>query len=198
MAPFTFFEGGDHSRNRPISTVQSRMGVVQDPMRRKLIDNTMIYNISDAVDCFRIKYRTTYEGDNISYIVEAADVISAIFPAMTDIPFRKIKVDQETRRWELTSLINAFEDDAQEKMYACSVPFEHDIDVGDMVIRIFLDPAQKYHAIIPLTIKELLGTFGHHMIIMQKCQCTIPTDIIPQEIIDCVQQMSERRRKLNF
>jgi hypothetical protein len=158
----------------------------------------MQYQISDAIDCLRVKYRTTYEGDTTSYIVEKADIISAIFPPMEDVPFRKIKKAQGGTSWQLTSLISAFEDDSQDKFYSLQVPYEFDIDVGDMIFRIFLDEAQKFPIILALTVTELLGTFGHHMIIMQKCKSVIPTDSIPQEIVDCIQDMAVRRLKIRY
>ena len=186
-----------NERRSRVSTIQSRLAMVQDNLRRKLIDNN-IYLISNPVDCIRMRLKKTYEGDVVSYLVEMCDVVSAVFPPLADVPYRKIDVDEKTHIWQLTSLISAFEDDAQEKFYTLQVPFEFNINVGDLIFRIMLDEAQKYPIIIPIQVQELLGTFGGLKIIMNKCKATIPTDNFPQEIIQTIQQMAERRLKLGF
>ena len=181
-----------------ISTFQSRLGMVQDNLRRKLIDGTNLYWISAPVDCVRMRERKNFEGDSMSWIVDMCDVVSAVFPPLTDVPYRKVNVDPETRVWSLTSLITAFEDDAKDKFYTLQVPFEHDINVGDMLFRIMLDEAQKYPIIIPIKVQELLGTFGMLKMIMQKCTATIPTDQFPDEIVQTIQQMAERRQVIRY
>lgn len=180
-----------------ISTIQSRLAMKQDNMRRRLIDNQM-YLISNPIDCIRMRLRTTYEGDTTSYIVEMCDVVSAVFPPLNDVPYRKISVDEKTHLWQLTSLIDAFAEDAQDKMYTLQIPFEFNANSGDLIFRIMLDESQKYPIIIPLQLKELLGTFGGMKLIMNKYTSTIPTDNFPPEIIQTIQQMAERRLKIGY
>jgi len=181
-----------------VSSFQSRLGMKQDNLRRKLIDGTNLYWIDTPVDCVRIRPRNTFEGDKISIIVDSCDVISAVFPPLTDVPYRKVNVDPETRAWSLTSLVSAFEDDAQEKFYTLQIPFEFDINVKDLLFRIMLDEAQKYPIIIPIEIQELLGTFGMHKMIMNKCKATIPTENLPPELIETVHQMALRREIIKY
>lgn len=180
-----------------ISSFQSRLAQTEDPMRRKIIDNNL-YWISNPNDVIRMKTRKTYEGDNISWIIDSCDVLHCVFPPLSDVPYRKIEVDPETKVWQLTSLIGAFEDDMQQKAYTINVPFEFKIDVDDLLFRIMLDPAQKFNIIIPLQVTELLGTFGGMMIIMNKVKCTIPTDTFPVEIVKTLQEMTERRKRILY
>jgi len=179
------------------SSVQSRLAMVNDKMRRKCIDN-QLYWISNPVDCVRMRTRKTYEGDDESYIVEMCDVVSAVFPPLEDVPYRKVMVDEKTRAWSLTSLVSTFEEDAKEKFYTLQIPYEFDINVGDMLFRIMLDESQKYPIIIPIQIQEMLGTFGGMMLIMNKFVATIPTDNFPDEIISTIQQMAERRQIIRY
>ena len=181
-----------------LSTFQSRLGMKQDSLKRKIIDGSNIFLISAPVDCFLIKVKKTYEGDVATWIIKGTDVIPVVFPALNDIPFRKVNVDENTLEWSLTTLVDAFEDGQQEKMYTISVPFEAKVDVGDLIIRVFLDEAQKVNAIVPMQIQELLGTFGQMKIIMQKCACTIPTDNFPPEIIEKIREMSIRRSAIAY
>jgi len=186
----------NQSRSR-ISTVQARHAMIGDNLRRKCIDNTLFW-ISHATDVVRMRTRKTYEGDDVSWIVEMCDVVSAVFPPLEDVPYRKVNVDAETHAWSLTSLISAFEDDAQEKFYTLQVPFEFNINVGDLLFRIMLDEKQKFPIIIPIQVQELLGTFGFMKIIMNKCKCTIPTDTFPDEIINTIADMARRRRIIGY
>lgn len=180
-----------------LSTLQSRLGTINDGLRRKLIDNQLRL-IGFISDCIRMKMRKTYEGDTTSYIVEMCDVIQVVFPPLEDVPFRKIKREKDSRIWQLTSLIGAFEDDMQQKAYTVQIPYNFDVDVGDMIFRIFVDKAQQYPIILAIQITELLGTIGAQQLIMQKCKCTIPTDNFPQEVVSTIQQMAERRLKINY
>lgn len=180
-----------------VPTVQARLAMVQDNIRRKLIDN-QLYLIGTPVDCIRIRRRKTYEGDDKSLIVEMADVISAVFPPLDDVPFRKVSVKEGTHQWQLTSLIGAFEEDQQEKAYTLQIPYEFNINVGDLIFRIFLDEAQKYPIIVPIEVVELLGTFGGMKLIMQKSKCVIPSDNFPDEIVSTIQQMAERRLRIGY
>jgi hypothetical protein len=180
-----------------VSTVQARLAMIQDNIRRKLIDN-QLYLISSPVDCIRIRRRKTYEGDDKSLIVEMADIISAVFPPLDDVPFRKVSVKEGTHQWQLTSLIGAFEEDQQEKAYTLQIPYSFNINAGDLIFRIFLDEDQRYPIIVPIEVQELLGTFGGMKLIMQKCKSTIPTDDFPAEIVTTIQQMAERRLRIGY
>jgi len=180
-----------------LSTFQQRIGRKHDLLRRKIIDNNMRL-ISDAVDCLRVKTRKTFEGDDTSLIVESCEVINAVFPKMKDLPFRKVKIDQMTQQWQLTSLVGMFEEGEQEKHFTLHVPYRWNVDTDDLICRVFIDDAQNYPIIIVIQVKELLGTFGTGQLIMQKCICTIPTIDLPQEVISTLQQMSRRRLTVGF
>ena len=181
-----------------ISTFQSRLAMKQDSFKRKIIDGSNIFLVSSPVDCFLIKAKKTYEGDDDTWVVEKTDVIPVVFPALEDVPFRKVRVDGVTGQWTLSCLVDAFEDGQQEKMYTLQVPWGIDIDVGDLIIRVFVDEAQKVNAVVPMQVQELLGTFGQMKMIMQKCACTIPTDNFPQEVVECIREMSKRRSAVAY
>ena len=179
------------------ATFQARHAQKGDLLRRKLIDNSLFW-IGMATDVIRMRVRQTFEGDNTSWIVEKCDVISAVFPPLNDVPYRKINVDEGTRAWELTSLVSQFEEGEQEKNYAIQIPFEYDVDVNDLLFRILLDGAQRNPVIIPIRISEMLGTFGGMKIIMNKFNCAIETDNIPRKVIDTLQQMAIRRKIVGY
>jgi hypothetical protein len=179
------------------SSLQHRLAIANDKLRKKLIDNQLglIGLLNDAI---RVRYRKSYEGDNKSMIVEAVDIIKAIFPPLEDVPIRKVKVDEKTHKWQLTSLIGAFEEDQQEKAYTLQIPYHFQINVGDILFRIFLDDDQKWPIICPIEIVEILGSFGGKQLIMLKAKGVIPTIDFPQEVIDTIQQVAERRLKIGY
>jgi len=180
-----------------VSTVQARHAMIGDRLRRKCLDN-QLYWISHATDVIRMRRRKTYEGDDISWLIEMCDVVSAVYPPLEDVPYRKVNVDEKTHIWSLTSLISAFEDDAADKFYSLQVPFEFNINEGDLLFRIMLDEAQKFPIIFPLQVTELLGTFGFMKIIMNKCKCVIPTEDIPKEVVETIHQMAKRRQIIRY
>jgi hypothetical protein len=67
-----------------------------------------------------------------------------------------------------------------------------------MIFRIFLDEAQKHPIIVVIQVTELLGTFGGHKMIMNKMTATIPTDILPDKIIETIRQMAIRRQLIRY
>lgn len=181
-----------------ISTLQSRLGRKQDHLARKVIDNVNVRNISMPVDCIRIKADKSYEGDDITWNIRACDVIPAVFPPLEDVPIRKIHVNDETKEWQLTSMVDVYEDGKQQERFTLQVPYNYDIDVGDFIFRVLIDEDLKYPIIVPLCVSEILGTIRTHEVIMQKANCTIPTDTFPKEIVDTLKQMTERRLKLGY
>jgi hypothetical protein len=171
--------------------------MIQDSARRKLLDNQLRL-IASPIDCIRIRRRKTYEGDDKSLIVEMADIVAVVFPPLDDVPIRKVSVDEKTHKWQLTSLVSAYEDDAQEKFYALMIPYNFNINVGDLLFRVFLDQDIEFPSILCIEIKELLGTFGGQKVIMMKAKGVICAEDLPQEIVDTVQQMAIRRQTIGY
>jgi hypothetical protein len=186
-------------RTNPVlySSLQHRLAIKNDNLRRKLIDN-QIGLIGMLSDTIRVRYRKTYEGDNKSIIVEAVDIIKCSFPPLTDVPIRKVQVDEKTHKWQLTSLIGAYEEDQQEKAYTMDIPFHFKVNVGDLLFRILVDEDVRYPSILVIELTEILGTFGGKKLIMTKAKGVIPTDTFPDEILETIKKMAERRLRLNY
>jgi hypothetical protein len=179
------------------STIQQRLGAVQDRLRIKLLDNTQRL-IADATDAIRIRERKSYEGDTLSVICEKADVINCVFPPLTEVPFRKIRREGRAGGYRLTGLVNEFEDGEQQKHYTVQIPIDDDVDVGDYIFRIMDVGRDDYNVLIALQVSELLGTFGHSHLILQKVGMVIPTDEIAPEIIDVMVKIAQRRSLLGW
>jgi hypothetical protein len=166
-------------------------------MRIKLLDNTQ-YNIADGTDIIRIRTRQSYEGDTLSMICEKADVVNVIFPPMVDVPFRKIRKEKTSSHYSLTGLVSAFDEGEQAKLFLAQVPITYDVDVGDLLFRIIDIDRAEYSIVIMLQVQEMLATFGHGHVILQKMNLTIPSETPPQEIIDTMCEIARRRHLLGF
>lgn len=182
-----------------LSTLQSRLAMVQDNLKRKIIDKSNLLLISNPIDSIRMRKRLDYRGDEKTWICDKVDVIPVVFPALTDVPFVKVDQDRDfSCEWKLTSLVDSFEDGQQDKLYTVQVAFDSDVRVSDTLFRVFIDDNQKVNAIVPMEVVNLLGTFGGMKIIMQKCQCRIPVEPIPKEVVEVIKKMSERRATIAY
>ena len=181
-----------------ISTFQSRLAQKQDSFKRKVIDNVNLRNVSSPIDCILCKMKKDYRGDDVFAQIKSIDVIRAVFPAQTNIPFRRIELNEETKQWQMTSPIEAFEKGKQEANYTVQVPWNFPIDKDDLIFRIYIDEEITNPIVVILQVQELVGDFGGLKMIMQKAMCTIPTFEIPPELLTTMYEMAQRRVAIAF
>lgn len=181
-----------------ISTLQARLAQKQDNLKRKLIDNVNLRNVSSPIDCVLCKVKRDYRGDDIDLQIKDIDIIPAVFPAQVNIPFRKIELDENTKQWSLTSPIEAFEDGKQEASYTVQVPWNFPIDVDDLIFRVYIDEDIANPIVVCLEVKELVGDFGGLKMIMQKAKCTIPTYDLPPDLVTTMYEMAKRRTVIGY
>lgn len=172
---------------------QSRLAEKQELLKRKLLDNGTEM-AGQATDCIHIKLKRDKEGDKISHIVERADVISVVFPPLVDVPIRKIK-SEFSNVWQINSLVQSSEDN---NFYELEIPFSDNVDMDDLIVRVFVDPSTKRPTILALAVTETLGTFGIQMLLKLKYKCTLYTDPLPEKLLNTISQIAERRLKLKF
>ena len=181
-----------------ISTFQSRLAQKQDSFKRKVIDNVNLRNVSSPIDCILCKMQKDYRGDDMLASIKSIDIIRAVFPAQVNIPFRRISLNDETKKWEMTSPIEAFEEGKQEACYTVQGPWNYPIDKDDYIFRIYVDEDITDPIIVTLQVKELVGDFGGLKMIMQKALCTIPTVALPPEMITTIYEMGKRRTAIGY
>ena len=175
-------------------------------IKRKILDN-QVELAGNPTDVIRIQFKKNDEGDIESRIVSKADVINVIFPPLKEIPIRKIHkkksdgyISEDVGSYEITSLVGiASEDDTnyQEK-FKLYFPHNIDLNIGDYLIRVFLDPDVKDPIILVLKVSEVLGTFTHSMLLWETCICTLDVEDIPPKLSNVIGSMAERRLHINF
>lgn len=116
-----------------VRTFQSRMGHFHDKLRRRLADNTISLT-GQAADCIRIQNKRTRVGDIETRVVEAADVVSVIFPILKDVPYRRIHKSPSGIR--IDTLPTAMELFPMQVM----IPNNNKIYIGDLLFRVLRDP----------------------------------------------------------
>lgn len=174
---------------------QTRLQAKHDGIKQKLIDN-QIEHMGQITDCIRIRVTKNDEGDINSRVVEKADVVGVVFPPFTDVPYRTLDTEDGTT-WRMNVPVAATEDDQTNK-YKIYTPHNKDIRVGDMIFRVFVDPEATNPVVLGLEIVESLGTFGINRIIQHSYNSVIYMEELPQEMIDVIVHLAQRRLKLKW
>lgn len=183
---------------------QSRLSMKHDIIKRKVLDN-QISLAGNPTDCIRIHVEKNDEGDKLSTIVKQADVISVVWPSLKDVPIRKIHknnpdgyVNESIGNYTITSLVNIAGEGQNEQMFKLFFPHGADLNVDDLIVRVFIDPDVDYPIVIVVKVAEILGTFGQMMLISQSATCTLDAEDMPKELQNIIGEMAERRLHLQF
>ena len=183
---------------------QSRLDMKHSIIKRKVLINQteLAGNVTDII---RVSVLKNDEGDIISRRVKTADVISVIFPQLKEIPIRKIHKttpegyeDETVGSYKITSLVDIAEEGENEKLFKIYFPHNTDLNVGDYICRVFLDPDVAEPIIIVLKVSEILGTFTHSMLLWESAICTLDVEDIPPKITNVIGAMAERRLHIKF
>lgn len=185
---------------------QSRLAMKHGIIQRKILDN-QVSLAGNPTDCIRIRYVKNDEGDIESRIVSKADIVQIIWPSLREIPIRKIhknlpdgKIDETLGSYEITSLSGIASEEDTNNSEKFKLYFEHgaDINRGDLIVRVFLDPDVKRPIILAVKVDELLGTFGQTMLLWESAICNLEMEDIPPKLANVIGQMAERRLHIKF
>lgn len=175
---------------------QTRLQTKHDKIKQKLLDNA-IELMGQVTDCIRLRLNKNDEGDIVSRTIIKMDVLGVVFPPLVDVPYRVLDTKDGGKTWGITPLVAATEDESA-KNYQLVMPHSKDVRVGDMIIRIFLDPEAAKPVVLALDVVESLGTFGINSIIQHKYNAVIHMEELPQAMVDAIVDMAHRRMKLKF
>lgn len=177
-------------------TWQARLQQKHDIIKRKIIDN-LIEHEGSPTDCIRIHLKKNDEGDITDRVIEKADIVSIVFPPLTDVPYRRVFKNDLTKKLELTSLPNTGEDEAKEA-FTIVAPHKDVLLNGDLIIRVMIDPDVELPIILALEVLEPLGTFGGEMLIQSKFKCCLYNETLSDELLQVIAEMAKRRLHLTF
>ena len=173
---------------------QNRLTMKLEPVKRKLLDN-LISMTGMATDCIRVTFKRNKDGDPIYSDIKKATVDSIIFPPIPEISFRRVYKDGQAN-YKLAPV--AVAEDGTEQNWMLTVPYASDIDVGALIIKVYLDPANLAPTVLTLIVSDLLGTVGENMLLKTRVQCTLFTEDLHPETLAVVAEMARRRLNIGF
>ena len=174
---------------------QSRLISKLNTISQKLVDNA-IENSGLLTDLIRIKATVSKQGDIQTRTIEGIDVISMIFPSITDLPFWRFINGGVPRPAEVTS--ESSTSGEKNELFECYVPLSISIDQHDLLLKYFDSGNQDVPWILILQVKDLLGTYGGRKLIWRKVHLTFYDEALPQPLLDFCTQMAQRRKILKW
>lgn len=169
---------------------QSRLSSKMNAISQKLVDNS-IGLTGVTTDVIRIRVETNQMSDPTKIIVEDIDVISMIFPALLDIPMRRFEGS--------TSTFSSANDAAtEEQPFECYTTVHNKLDEGSIILKFFENPNGSVPWVLPLQVKNRLGTFGARKIIWMKVQLGYYDNPMDSKIYQWCEQLSIRRGLLGW
>ncbi len=171
------------------TTFQSRLSSKVNRISQRLHDNSI--RLSGTIsDCIKITTTKSAQGDILKRKIDNLDVIPVIFPALKDVPLRKVV--PETGQ----SFIIPYTFDIQP--IEIMIPLPYNIDQDDLIIKFYENIAGVDPYIAILEAKDILGTFGARSIIYQKYKATFYDGQLPPEVITWIMEMAQRRQLLQW
>lgn len=175
---------------------QARLGRIHDNIRRKIINlNNQL--ISIPVECIHITNKKKRNGDEVTHVVQKAEVCHIVFPKMENLPLRSISKKDGTNTYAFSSLIDIFKDENQKQFFI--IKSKERLTVGDIIVRcIFPDVPDGVIDVLILEVKNPLGTLGATSIIELEYNCSLVTKDLPEDIQQMIVDWAVRRSKIDY
>ena len=176
---------------------QTRLSGLHDNIRRKIIDRQLALQ-GHVTDCIRVRTTKNKEGDIISHIIVAADIVHVSFGPMKDVPIRELQ--NQNGRYVVTSLISAVGALEQEvpQHYTIQAPRSEKIQVGDYIFRVMLEADMEFPIVLGLEITEKLATFGANSVTNVSYKVAIYMQDLPDKMVEVISSMAKRRLHLRY
>lgn len=188
---------------------QGRLDKKLEAQRIKLRDN-LIKNVGIPEDVLVIKRKTTVNGDLISKVVSDQKIVNCIFPVLKDVPIRKIKKEFQSG-YTITSLVTAHGQSTDKGMdngsktkglvtLDVTVPLSADLDVGDTVIRVFVQETANASTVMVFEVIDLVGDFSNNAPLTVTAKMAISTDPVDlsKESYRLIMALAKRRLAANY
>lgn len=169
---------------------QSRLASHLNPIYKKLTDN-LIGLVGTIHDCLHITLKKNNLGDIDSRIIDDTSVVSVVFPQLKDVPVQIKK----TASGNLVAIPYSFELQPFLEVY---VPVEHNVKTDDLIIRVFWDTDLQKPIVWVFQVKDILKSFGNFSLLYQKYTLTFYDEVLPDEILNEILLMVERRKILQW
>lgn len=167
--------------NREVS-YQGRLDKKLEAQKIKLRDN-MIKNAGTPEDVLVIKEKVDANGDLKSKVISEAKIVNCIFPILKQIPIRKVTKEFETG-YTLTSLVAAHgngsekgqDPDKNQTAFDLIVPFDSNIDMGDTIVRVFVQEAVNTNTVMIFKVIDIFSDFSNNAPLTMTVKIALSTE----------------------
>ena len=186
---------------------QGRLDKTLEKQKIKLRDN-LIKLTGTPEDVLVVKRKTTINGDLISKVITDQKITNCIFPILKDVPIRKVTKEFEDG-YTLTSLVSAYGDGSEKGQkestkgittFDVIVPFDSDIDIGDTIIRVFVQESIRASTVMVFEVLEILSDFSNNAPLTTKIKVAISNDPIDlnKPSYKLIMALAKRRLAANY
>ena len=173
-----------------MKSFQSRLNAKMNTISQKLLDNS-IELTGVTTDVIRIRVETNQMMDPTKIIVDDIDVINMIFPALVDIPMKRFEGSS-------SSFASANDAATEQQPFECYTTVHNGLDEGSIILKFFENPHGSLPWVLPLQVKNRLGTFGARKIIYMKVLLGYYDNPMDSKIYQWCEQLALRRGILGW
>lgn len=177
------------------SSWQSRLSAKLNRISQKLVDN-QITLAGLATDCLLIRRNENKMSDITSIQLDDISIVNIVFPGLKDIPMKRFY--NSTTQTFISANDAITEDTEPPKPVQVYAPIATQINQGSIVLKFFENPTGVDPWILPLEVKEVLGSFGARTIIWQKMNLAYYDNMLPEAIMNYCLTLATRRNILGW
>lgn len=187
---------------------QGRIDKKLENIKRKINDDLIKLN-STPEDIILLRIKTNEEGDPTSYVIKEIKIGNIIFPKISSLSIKKISKefhDSNEDGYVINQLVESFgkSNDQKDKNFSgleIQVPYDLNIDIGDVIVRVFVD-SPKMSTVVLYKVNNLLADFSNNSVLSIKAVISILSENInildSKEFKDTVIDLSKRRLSVGY
>lgn len=189
-----------------VQTWQSRLTSKNNIIAQKLVDQ-QVRNAGYATDVIIIRSNSINRvNDVLDFELLDIDIVNIVFPALTDIPLRRFWGAGGQVGYPTDISANDGASGKKDEPFECWAEVKWKIDQDSIILK-FFDNVQGANPnlpeatdpwILPLQVKNILGSFGGRSMIWQKVHMSYLDNPLPAELLDFVTKMANRRKILGW
>ena len=193
-----------------VQTWQSRLTAKNNIISQQLVDQ-QIRNAGFATDVIILRSNFNLLNDVTDFEVLNIDIVNITFPPMKDIPLRRFwgggsAYQPGPVNFPIDLQANDMATDHKDKPFECYAEVKYKIDQDSIIFKFFDNPqgtntaipTQTESWILPLQVKDVLGTFGGRSMVWQKLNLAYLDQGLPASLLTFVNQMATRRQILGW
>lgn len=188
---------------------QGRLDKVLERQKIKLRDNR-IKLTGTPEDVLVINRKATVNGDLISKVITDQKLVNCIFPVLKEVPIRKVTQEFE-EGYKMTALVSAQGNSSTnglQKQYTKGLtvfdvvlPFESKIDIGDTIVRVFVQSEDLQASTIMLfEVIDIVADFSNNAPLTTTAKVTISSDPVDlnKPSYQLIMTLAKRRLEANY